>query len=339
MSKRKLLEETTIRRFMALANLEPLSDRFIKEELGDTEEEADENPEMAAEPDMPGDEEEVDLDMDDAGEEDFDDAGLEMGGGGEVSPEELENAIAVLARVAQQHGANIELDQDGEEDMDGMDDMDDMPSDEEDMEMGDGEEGGEEGQGEPEMDDAEEDMDEAVQKEEKKEMDESELDESTLSEDDLVENVLRRVTARLLSEAKKAKMKKEGVKAKMQEKKKKKKQDEEGEGKKKEDKEGLKEASHKVTHKKMEGNPLLNKGGNKFNPFKGEDMESGAAPETDSNKITHDKKSKVLNKGKVGKVGGKPKGGHEWSPAKQTKSHTVTHDSKSKVLNKGKNKG
>lgn len=42
MSKKKLLEESTVRSFMKLANLQPLSDKFIKEGYGSKEEELNE---------------------------------------------------------------------------------------------------------------------------------------------------------------------------------------------------------------------------------------------------------------------------------------------------------
>lgn len=302
MSKKTLLEESTVRKFMKLANLEPLSDKFIKEELGYTEEEdmgmdagGDEMAPVDAMGDMGGDEEgELEVDLDDAGAE------------GEVSPEVAKKVVqAVLDALGVQ--GTVEDD----EDMGGADDMGDMDDFGGEEEAGEGEEeageedfGGEEDEGEEEELDEEYEAKENL--EEKKDEEEEEMDESTtLSEDDLVENVLRRVTARLLAEAK-AKKDKKDIKSKMKDKK----------AKKAEKEEKLDEEKHVVTHKKSSN--VIKKGTNKHNVYKGHpDMEM-----------------KPL-KGKGGKTG---KGGHEMESLKSTQKHTVTHDKTSKVAGKGGNK-
>jgi len=286
MSKKQLSEESTIRKFMKLANLEPLSDNFIKEELGYSEEEDMDMPEdpMAAPEggmeapmgdEMPGDEEgELEVDLDDAGAE------------GEVSPEVAKKVIeAVMSALGVQ--GTVE-DDEGMGDDDDAGEMDDLAGDEEagegEEEAGEEEFGGEEEAGEED----EEEVD-----------DEEEMEEARLSEDDLVENVLRRVTARLLAEAKKAK--KPSLKEKMKAKKAKK----------------LDEEVHVKTHKKSSN--VLNKGKNKHNSFKG----------------VPDMEMTELKSGKKGTTG---KGGHEMRPLKSTRKHTVTHDKTSKVTGKGGNK-
>jgi len=282
MSKKQLLEETTIRKFMKLANLEPLSDNFIKEELGYSEEEDMAAPEGGMEApmgdEMPGSEEgELEVDLDDAGAE------------GEVSPGVAKKVIqAVMSALGVQ--GTVE-DDEGMGDDEDAGEMDDLAGDEEADEEGEEEFGGEEEAGEED----EEEVD-----------DEEEMEEARLSEDDLVENVLRRVTARLLAEAKKAKKgsKKEDekdVKAKMKAKKAKK----------------LDEEVHVKTHKKSSN--VLNRGKNKHNSFKG----------------VPDMEMTELKSGKKGTTG---KGGHEMKPLKSTQKHTVTHDKTSKVTGKGGNK-
>ena len=322
MSKKQLLEETTIRKFMKLANLEPLSDRFIEESMNYNEEsELDEEagqgvakkydrPEMdsqeeAEELDFGGDEEggeEIDLDLDmDAGDDDMGDMG-DVGAG--VSPEVAKKVVQAVLDALGVEGT-VEDDEEGdmEVDMD-SDDSEDF----DDMDMGDEEdEGGEEEsdeEGELEESDTYEEGDELEEA-----MDEEEEMKESLSRDELVENVLRRVTARLISEAKKdqkGKGKKpsaKDVKKKMQDKKNKKKLDE--------------EKHHMKTHKKQVGG-LASKGKNKDKLYnKHQDME-----------YTEVKKG--------GKGGGK--GGHEMKPLKASGGHTKTHKSTSSVTTKGTNK-
>jgi len=293
MSKKQLLEESTVRKFMRLANLEPLSDGFVKENLGYTEEEDMGAPEddALAGPDDMGAEMGADDDMGDEGdlEIDLDDSGA----GGEVSPEVAKKVVqAVMDALGVEGTVEDDEDMGGDEE---AGEMDDFGGDEEAGEaFGDEEEGEEESS---EEDEAE------LNEEEESEEEPEEEEKSRLSEDELVENVLKRVTARLIAEAKAAK--KKDVKSKMKDKK-----------KEKEDKKKLDEEKHTVTHKKSSA--VVKKGTNKHNVYKGHpDMEM-----------------KPL-KGKGGKTG---KGGHEMEKMKATQKHTITHGKTSGVTTKGNNK-
>jgi hypothetical protein len=154
--------------------------------------------------------------------------------------------------------------------------------------MGGGDEGGEEDLGgEPEGDMAPE---MSPEPEAPEAGGEEEMDE-TLSEDELVETVLKRVMDRLVNEAKKKKL---SVKEKMKE--------------KKDKKEELDEATESKG-----GGPLLSKGGNKHDTFKGHaDMKMGK-----------------------GEKGGS--GGHKMEDLPAKAEHTVTHG-KTNLATKGGNK-
>lgn len=305
MSKKQLLEESTVRKFMKLANLEPLSDRFIKEDLGYTAEEEmpGEDP-MAAGGDVAGgDEFPVDdaADMDDM--EGGDDLEVELDdAGGDVSPEVAKKVIQAVMDALGVQGT-VE-DEEGMEDDSGMGDVD--------MDGGDEFEADDE-EGEEVEDDAgadEETEDAGGEEEAEEELDETE----ELSEDELVENVLKRVTTRLISEARKykkegmdPKKKKNGIKEKMQAKK----------GARAKVEEKLDEEKHVKTHQKS--SKVLTKGTNKHNVYKG----------------TPDMEMKPL-KGKGGKTG---KGGHEMKPLKKSHNHIVTNDKNvNKLTSKGPNK-
>jgi hypothetical protein len=140
MSKKKLLEEGTVRQFMKLANLKPLASDFINETYGDMSEEGiyeqegemeDElPPEAGAEMDMAPDEEAPMDDMDMAPEEE----GAEGALAG-VSEEAVEALISVVAdALAGATGVEIDV-MGGEEGMEGEEGMDMAPEGEEDMDF------------------------------------------------------------------------------------------------------------------------------------------------------------------------------------------------------------
>ena len=133
MSKKTLLEEGTVRQFMKLANLKPLTSSFINEtymdeDLYEAEEEMEDElppePEDAAMDMMADEEAPMDMDMD--AEE-----GAEGALAG-VSEEAVEELISVVAdALASATGVDIDVTggeegMEGEEDMEGEDDMDDM---------------------------------------------------------------------------------------------------------------------------------------------------------------------------------------------------------------------
>ena len=133
MSKKTLLEEGTVRQFMKLANLKPLTSNFINEtymdeDLYEAEEEMEDElppePEDAAMDMMADEEAPMDMDMD--AEE-----GAEGALAG-VSEEAVEELISVVAdALASATGVDIDVTggeegMEGEEDMEGEDDMDDM---------------------------------------------------------------------------------------------------------------------------------------------------------------------------------------------------------------------
>jgi hypothetical protein len=251
MSKKELLNEAQIRRFMTLANLEPLVKNVIKEGDGQIPEDApdrrplrrkeEEERLKEAEEAAPADDgadaggdEMVDVDMgggDAAGAEDA---------GGEADPDKTAAFEAAVKALADSLGIEVEM---------GDSENGDAPADD----AGGGEEAAPMEEGNYDM---EEDMYEAKHKKaKKKEENEEEMEENlALSEDSLVEAVLARVTARLVAEAKK---KKETPKQKMDRMKKEK----EAAAKKK-------KALEEATDSKG-GGPLLKQGKNKYDPWKG----------------------------------------------------------------------
>jgi hypothetical protein len=202
MSKKELLNETQIRRFMKLANLEPLSKNVLSE-MAQSEEERkhdvgdrqgalaksegtvkEEMGVMQDEADMGGMKE-----AEDAAEapETEEAPEAETAGGGEAELMALITALKAVLKPELADKLDVESsgEGEGEEEMN----MDDVSMD------GEGEEEGEEEEGEED----EEQQDEA----------------KSLSEDELVETVLARVTARLVAEAKKKKPAAKSAKEKM----------------------------------------------------------------------------------------------------------------------------
>jgi len=246
MSKKELLNETEIRRFMKLANLEPLARNVVVERGGQIQQDASlpeytlpENEKCLAEVDGSADgvpapapaiaeKEGMDVELDDAG--------------GVDAKAVVKAAVDALLAGLKQAGVDvgdISVEEEGGEESGAEMDM-----------------GGEEEKGEEEGGEEEEEADE-------EEMDESAASASALSEDALVEAVLTRVTARLMEEAKKAKAKKgkKGVPAKMAAKAASKPAEEKD---KEEDKKTLEEATSAEG-----GGPLLKQGKNKYDVYKG----------------------------------------------------------------------
>jgi hypothetical protein len=284
MSKKQLLNESEIRRFMKLANLEPLTKAVVTEMAAVNQIPQDtRRPETGMQQEMMGKEDEakgLSMEAEDA---------MEVEVGDEADPEKQSAFEAAVKALADAMGIEVELEGQEEHAEEAGEEMHDL-------DMG-GEEGGEESEEEAGKEEAgEEEMDEA--KKAKKEEGEEELDETkkeeeeeveeskALSEDSLVEAVLARVTARLVAEAKKKKMSaKEKMKMKAKE-------------KKAEKKEVVEEATDSKG-----GGPLLSKGGNKHDVWKGHaDM--------------------AYAKGKEGK------GGHQMEDLPAKAEHTVTHGGK-----------
>jgi hypothetical protein len=234
MSNKKLLSESEVRRFMALANIPSLNesshvvfDKERREKTTPKDRQMDESFPVPM-----GEEEELELgdelgggEMDAGGMEADPMGGDEMGGepemgaaGGDMQDafrkavEALAQAFGVNASVEGGEGGADHAEPDADQ-MGGPSDMGaDNAGEEEDEEESEDEEGEEDGE---ELDEAEEkdekdDLDEAEEKDEKdeldeaEELDEDEVSESRMSTDELVETVLRRVTARLISEKKEA---------------------------------------------------------------------------------------------------------------------------------------
>mgnify|MGYP003126071587 CR=1 FL=1 len=146
MSKKTLLEEATVRRFMKLANVSTLSDQLISEmgygdHMGARDEEEEEGVEMADEtPEMPEDEGPEEAPM--ADEEPMaDEAEMEV----EITEDDratLEAALAVLAKITGAEAGGEEMDMGMEEPMADEEPMEEMAygkrDDEEPMEEGHG---------------------------------------------------------------------------------------------------------------------------------------------------------------------------------------------------------
>ena len=134
MSKKTLLQEASVRKFMKLANLSPLmSSNFITETYGSYEEDMNEQAEEDVELDMDA---EAPMEMDD--EAPMDDMEMEpeaeMADTSEASVEALVDALAdTITQVT-----GVEVTAAGSADMEDMGDMDDAPMD--DAPMGDEEE-------------------------------------------------------------------------------------------------------------------------------------------------------------------------------------------------------
>ena len=196
MKKNDMLNESTIRRFMKLATIGGLSDKFVTENLSEEEdlEEGygkDDEEEMAEgygkedeeamdEVALDEEEEEMEMDMEMGAEEEPMDMAAEepAAGGAMVSVDQLMSALErALEDVL---GQEVEVSQDGEEEMGAEEEPMEMDMD---MEMGAEEEGGEEEAGE-EM--------------------EAEEEEEELAEvnADVIEEVFARVIQRLQKETK-----------------------------------------------------------------------------------------------------------------------------------------
>lgn len=313
MSKKQLLTESEVRRFMRLANIPALGKGLVSEMKDEREmaREANQAPPMGAPSGSPQEEAMDPMAAEAAPAADMGAADDVMGGmeggetvevGGDVDPEKKSAFEAAVQALADAMGIDVELESQEESGEEGGEEMHDL-GDEGGEEEGE-EEGGEEDEGDKEeMQEAAEEEDEGMMKEEKhedeeedKEEKEEKKDESKkLSEDELVEAVLSRVTARLVAEAKKKKM---TVKQKMKAK---------AEKKKEEKKEKMDEATDSKG-----GGPLLSKGGNKHDTYKGHaDMQYA--------------------KGKEGK------GGHAMETVTAKAEHTVTHG-KTNLATKGGNK-
>lgn len=241
MSKKQLLTESEIRRFMKLANLEPLAKNVVREGWQQQDENAP--PQQMQQAPM----KEAGLSGDDAAEPQGDempmDAGMEGGeeeGEGEMTPEKKKEIEDYLEKMLGKK-VSVEFSED--------DEIDIMPDEEDD-------------EGE------EDDEDEAPEgkKEEDDEEEEEELEE-TLSEDALVETVLARVTARLVAEA--AKKPLTPAQKAMKEKAEKAKKDKKA--KKPAAKESLQLKGDKLEEATSAegGGPLLKQGKNKYDVYKG----------------------------------------------------------------------
>ena len=180
MSNNKLLKENTIRRFMKLANVDSLTDTFIQETYRDNllEQEEPEEPEM---PEPEGDDAmDDDVEMDDDMDME-DDMGMEGEeeelGAADISltEEEAELLIDLGERLKAAMGEGAEEDMDMDDDMDMEDDMED--------DMGD-------------MDAAED----AGEEEEAAGYRGMRVDADSMMQEELVNEVLKRVTKRIISE-------------------------------------------------------------------------------------------------------------------------------------------
>jgi hypothetical protein len=293
MSKKQLLNEAQIRRFMTLANLEPLVKNVLSEadENNEAARRANQAPPRREPSGSPQEslvrEEESPEAADASAGDDMVDVNMGAGddSGGEADADKTAAFEAAVKALADSLGIEVEMgDSAGAEDAGG----EDAGAEDTGAEDAGGEEAAPMEEGDYDM---EEDMYEAKHKKAKKkeEEDEEDMDESVaLSEDSLVEAVLARVTARLVAEAKK---KKETPKQKMDRMKKEK----EAAAKKK-------KALEEATESKG-GGPLLKQGKNKYDTYKGHsDME--------------------YSKGKEGK------GGHEMETLSAKAEHSVTHGGK-----------
>tara|TARA_R100000008_G_scaffold82275_1_gene66379 strand:- start:195 stop:776 length:582 start_codon:yes stop_codon:yes gene_type:complete len=189
MKKKTLLNENTIRRFMRLADMEALQENYFGQYGIEEQEEEEAEVELGAEEpagelDMGGEEE---LDM--GGEEE-----LEMGGeGGDVDEAAIKDLVDTIATaIEDKYNIPMSVEGGGEEpagelDMGGEEELD--MGGEEEMEMG-----GEEPAGELEMGGEEEELMEAFE----------EANINVIDDDALVQEVLRRVTKRLIRQSMKS---------------------------------------------------------------------------------------------------------------------------------------
>ena len=238
MSKKELLNETQIRRFMTLANLEPLVKNVISEKKEDERpNQIPEDPRRSMGSKQEGVSEEaksLSMEAEEAGEEAESPESMDIevpADGGDADPDKAAAFEAAVKALADSLGIEIEMG--GEEAAGGEEEAPDA-----DMEA-------------PEANGEEEESEDDNEEEQQKEMDER----ISLSEDSLVEAVLARVTSRLVAEARK---KKKSVKEKMDMKKK-----EKEAAKKKKDK------KEEVMEEALDGVNLAEKGKEKANVWKG----------------------------------------------------------------------
>ena len=127
MSKKKILSESQIRRFMGLAGVGTLSNDFLgRTNLMEQEEEelpAEEPMDMAPEEELPAEEPEMEMGAEEP----------EMGGVGESEIEDLVSAIA--AAIEQQTGVEVNVEGDAEEPEMDMAPEEELPAEEPEMEM------------------------------------------------------------------------------------------------------------------------------------------------------------------------------------------------------------
>lgn len=202
MARKTLLNEQEVRKFLKLANIKTVGEEKIQEMYGDqpgardmemNDEEAPEELEVAMD-DEPGDNDELEVAVDDAEVDVADD------GADDLDVSEREEIMAdVVAAVAQALGIEDRVDiEAGEEDAMAMD-MGDEPVDMEPEAALEPEEGGEDS-----LDMGPADLDDAGEEEEEEPM--MEDDTTELSEEDIVSEVARRVAARLQEESSKEKL-------------------------------------------------------------------------------------------------------------------------------------
>ena len=204
MARKTLLNEQEVRKFLKLANIKTVGEEKIQEMYGDQpgardmemdDEEAPEELEVAMD-DEPGDNDEIEVAVDDAEVDVADDGADDL----DVSDRE-EIMADVVAAVAQALGIEDRVDiEAGEEDA-----MDDMGVGAEPMDLEpeaalEPEEGGEDS-----LDMGPADLDDAGEEEEEEEP-MMEEDTTELSEEDIVSEVARRVAARLQEEDSKDKL-------------------------------------------------------------------------------------------------------------------------------------
>lgn len=247
MSKKQLLTESEIRRFMKLANLEPLAKSVVRESWRQEEVEESMMPPAGGAHEEELEEAGAGLTGQDEAEPQGSempmDAGMEGGeeeGEGELTPEKKKEIEDYLEKML---GKKVSVEFSDDDEMEVM-------SDKEDEEDEDDEGEGEGAEGKKEEDDEDE------------EEEEEELEE-TLSEDALVETVLARVTARLVAEAAKKKKMPKGLKDAMKAKAEK--------AKRPAAKESLELKGDKLEEATSAegGGPLLKQGKNKFDVYKG----------------------------------------------------------------------
>lgn len=171
MSNKNLLNESTIRKFMKLASIEPLADSFVKSRLQEAEEELEE---MNCGSSKRGEDLDEEVELDEMGmdmayqdDEDMADMGADMGaeaGAGRML--DMDQFLQVLEKAVEEFlGEPTEVEYDAEAEMDMEEPEGDMEMDV-DMEaepMGD-EEMGDEEMGDEEEEEEEEDLAEAIYK-------------------------------------------------------------------------------------------------------------------------------------------------------------------------------